>query len=90
VQNNFIKQNNHSLYSLPMWGMKYKKLQYNFIKKYKTIFVVEDHFQDGGFQSWLNESINKKNCKTKIISKSLSTKIVNKVGSQKYLMKYLK
>jgi transketolase len=90
VQNNFLKKNNYSLYSLPMWGMKYKKLQYNFIKKYKTIFVVEDHFQDGGFQSWLNESINKKNCKTKIISKSLSTKIVNKVGSQKYLMKYLK
>jgi transketolase len=90
VQNNFLKKNNYSLYSLPMWGMKYKKLQHNFIKKYKKIFVVEDHFQDGGFQSWLNESINKKNCKTKIISKSLSTKIVNQVGSQRYLMKYLK
>ena len=43
-------------------------------------FIVEDHFQDGGFQSWLNESLNKKNCKTKLESKSLSFVIMNKVG----------
>ena len=70
--------------------MNSKKKQYNFIKKFKKITVVEDHFQDGGFQSWLNESLNKKNCKTNIISKSISSSVMNKVGSQDYLMNYLK
>ena len=84
------KKNNFSFYSLPLWGMKYKKFQYNFLKKYKKIIVIEDHFQDGGFQSWLNESLNKKNCKTNIISYSISSQIIKKVGSREYLMNYLK
>jgi transketolase len=84
------KKNNFSLYSLPLWGMKYKKFQHNFLKKYKKIIVIEDHFQDGGFQSWLNESLNKKNCKTNIISYSISSQIIKKIGSREYLMNYLK
>lgn len=92
VKKNLLKNNysDFSLYSLPMWGMKTKNNQCNFIKKYNKIVVVEDHFQDGGFQSWLNEALNKKNCKTKIISKSISNQVVGKVGSQDFLMKYLK
>ena len=65
-------------------------LSNNFIKKFDKLFIVEDHFQDGGFQSWLNESLNKKNCKTKLESKSLSFVIMNKVGSKDYLMNYLR
>jgi transketolase len=87
---NKYKKKNYSIYSLPIWGMKYKKFQYNFVKKYKKIFVIEDHFQDGGFQSWLNESLNKKNCKTNIVSHSISSKVIKKVGSKEYLMNYLK
>jgi transketolase len=90
TQIKYNRNNNFSQYSLPLWGMKYKKIQYNFIKKYKKIFVIEDHFQDGGFQSWLNESLNKKKCKTNIISKSLDSKVIKRVGSKKYLMNYLK
>jgi len=90
VQKRFLKKKNYSLYSLPLWGMRYKKLQYNFIKKFDKLFVVEDHFQDGGFQSWLNESLNKKNCKTKLESKALSFAIMEKVGSKDYLMNYLR
>jgi transketolase len=88
--NKFKKKNNFSFYSLPIWGMKYKKIQYNFLKKYKKIFVIEDHFQDGGFQSWLNETLNKKNCKTKIISYSISSRVCQKIGSKKFLMNYLR
>ena len=84
------KKNNFSFYSLPLWGMKYKKFQYNFLKKYKKIIVIEDHFQDGGFQSWLNESLNRKNCKTNIISNSISSQVIKKIGSKEYLMNYLK
>jgi transketolase len=88
--NKFKKKFNFPFYSLPLWGMKYKKFQYNFLKKYKKIIVVEDHFQDGGFQSWLNESLNKKNCRTNIISYSISSQIIKKIGSKEYLMNYLK
>jgi transketolase len=90
VKKKFFKKKNYSLYSLPIWGMKSKNKQHNFIKKYKKIIVVEDHFHDGGFQSWINESLNNKNCKTKIISKSISSSVVNKVGSKDYLMNYLR
>jgi deoxyxylulose-5-phosphate synthase len=75
---------------MPLWGMKYKKYQYNHISEYKEVIVVEDHFQDGGFQSWINESLNKKDYKTKILSNSISSKVVGKVGSQEFLMNYLK
>ena len=90
VKKKFFKRKTYSLYSLPMWGMKFKKKQFNYIKKHKQITVVEDHFQDGGFQSWLNESLNNKKCKTNIISKSIRSEVMNKVGSQNHLMNYLK
>ena len=75
-----------SLYTVPLWGMKSKKYQKKNIKKFKKIFVIEDHLKDGGFQSWLNEC----NIESKIISKSLSSKVIDKVGSQSFLMKFLK
>jgi len=91
VKNKFQKKkSNYSIYSLPLWGMKFKKSQYNSLKNYKKVLVVEDHFQDGGFQSWISESINKKKCRTSIISCSISSEIVQKVGSKEYLMNYLK
>jgi transketolase len=90
VYNNFFKKNKYSIYSMPIWGMKSKKKQYSSVKKFKKIIVVEDHFKDGGFQSWLNETMNNKICNTKILSKSISPSVINKVGSQDYLMKFLK
>ncbi len=75
-----------SLYTVPLWGMKSKKYQKKNIKKFKKIFVIEDHLKDGGFQSWLNEC----NIESKIISKSLNSKVIDKVGSQSFLMKFLK
>jgi transketolase len=90
VKNKFNKKNIYSIYSLPLWGMKYKKFQYNYIKKYEKIFVAEDHFHDGGFQSWINESLHMKNCKTNVISYSISSDVINKVGSKEYLMNYLR
>ena len=89
VINNFFKKKKYSLYSLPLWGMKFKKNQFNYLKKYKKISVVEDHFQDGGFQSWLLESLKKKSLETIVLSKSINYKVVGKVGSKEYLMKYL-
>ena len=49
---------------------------------------MEDHLQDGGFQSWILESL-KNNNQTRIISKSFNSKIIGKVGSEDFLMKFL-
>jgi len=90
IKKKFKKKKNYSIYSLPIWGIKFKKFKYNFLKKYKKILVIEDHFQDGGFQSWLNESLNRKNCKTNIVSYSISPEVIKKVGTKEYLLNYLK
>ena len=90
TKSNFFKKNKFAIYSMPIWGMKSKKKQHNLVKNFKKIVVVEDHFQDGGFQSWLNEGMNNKICKTKIISKSISPSVIDKVGSQDFLMNFLK
>ena len=74
-----------SLFSLPLWGMKHKKIQSKYIKTFNKIYVIEDHFKDGGFQSWLNESLDS----SKLFSKSLDAKVVKKVGSKNFLMNYI-
>jgi transketolase len=88
VKKNYYEKERYPIYSIPMWSMKVKKQQSLFIKKFKKIIVVEDHLQDGGFYSWILESLNSKN-KTEIISKSFNLKIIGKVGSEKFLMKFL-
>ncbi len=88
IENSINKKiiNRKTLYSIPLWGMNSKKRQMSNIKKYKKITVFEDHLKDGGLQSWLNESNNN----LKIQSRSLDKKVIYKVGSQSFLMKYLK
>jgi transketolase len=78
---------NYNWATLPLWGMKYKNQQLNNIKKYKKIITVENHLQDGGFGSWLSESLSKNNnnIRTKITSKFLDDKVIGKVGSEQYL-----
>ena len=66
--------------------MKYKEQQKNQLNKWNSILVLEDHLEDGGFGSWIKESINDKNVKTKITSKNISKKVISKVGSEKYLL----
>lgn len=48
---------NDSLYSLPMWGMACKEMQANQIRKFDSVVTVEDHLVDGGFGSWMLESL---------------------------------
>ena len=73
--------------TLPLWGMKYKNQQIKNLKKYKKVITIENHLQDGGFGSWLSESLtkNKNSIKNRIISKFLSEKVIGEVGSENYL-----
>ena len=65
--------------------MKHKNLQINKIKKYKKVITFENHLQDGGFGSWLCETLIRNKTKIKIESKFISEKVIGKVGSEKYL-----
>ena len=71
---------------MPMWGMKYKKIVKNIIKRFDEIITVEDHFHDGGFGSWIKECVVNTNIKTKIRSKFIKDSVINKVGSSDYLL----
>ena len=79
------KNRNCDWATLPLWGMKHKNLQINKIKKYKKVITFGNHLQDGGFGSWLCETLIRNKTKIKIESKFISEKVIGKVGSEKYL-----
>ena len=81
------KYKGYSIYSLPIWGMKTKKKFFYEINKFSNIVTVEDHFNDGGFGSWVSEILvaykNNINLKTEYIL----TDSIYEVGSKNYLLK---
>ena len=75
-----------SIYSLPLWGMAHKASQADQLKAFKELVTFEDHLHDGGFGSWLMESIPQGlNAREKIQVKALSSLVCGTVGSQKTL-----
>ena len=85
----FIKKEKYkkcSINTLPLWGMKVKNKIRKQINSFSEIITIEDHLEDGGFGSWVKESINDTKIKTKIISKYISNKVIYKVGSKSYLL----
>lgn len=88
-QDKLIKSNefkNHSIYSLPIWGHKYKHTQTKMLEKFDNIVTIEDHLLDAGFGSWLRECTNP-NLNPKIRNIGLDSKYISHVGSQDYLNK---
>ena len=77
----------YSLYSCPIWGSAYNNLQLTQLKNFTTIITVEDHLKSGGFGSWLSECTKNS---LKIKSISLSASVIGKVGSEDFLLKFLK
>lgn len=45
------------VWSLPLWSMAAKRHQAEQIAKWATVTTLEDHLADGGFGSWLTESV---------------------------------
>lgn len=72
-----------SIYSLPIWGMSTKNIQFDQIIPHSNITTIEDHLIDGGFGSWLMESVaNKIGVRDNITIKALSPLVCNAVGKQ--------
>lgn len=74
-----------AVYSLPLWSMGSKSHQAATAKKFNEIVTFEDHLIDGGFGSWLCESLIASECKTRIRPVALSEKVCGTVGSQTVL-----
>lgn len=74
------------VFSMPLWGMRFKKAQIKQVSKYSNVVTVEDHLVDGGFGSWLLESIPPGlNLREKIEIKGLDPLVCGLVGSQNML-----
>lgn len=78
----------YSIFTLPAWSMSSKRKQINFVNRFDELLVVEDHLIDGGFCSWLLESLISFSTNCKIRSISLHPRVCGTVGSQETLNKY--
>lgn len=75
-----------SLASMPLWGMQFKKSQQKQISNYSKIYSIEDHLIDGGFGSWLLESLTSQpSLLAKINVCALDDRVCGMVGSQSAL-----
>ena len=75
-----------SVYSMPLWSMNVKHLQIEQLSLHEDVITVEDHLIDGGFGSWLLESIalvDGVSCR--IRPNTLNPVICGTVGSQQAL-----
>jgi len=81
------KEQKLDLYSLPLWGMGTKTIQAQQIPHdCATLYTVEDHLIDGGFTSWMLESlIEYPNLISKIRSRALSPDVCAAVANQNEL-----
>ncbi len=83
---NFI---NKDIYTLPIWGAKFKDCQQKFYSKFTSIITVEDHIFDCGFGSWFRESICFSKTNMEIKSYALPSNFKYVAASQDRLMENL-
>lgn len=71
------------LFSMPLWGMGYKKYQVEQVKPFDYVTIYEDHLRDGGFSSWMLESLlDTPDFLRRISSHALDPIVCGAVGSQ--------
>lgn len=74
------------IYTLPLWSMASKDRQAEWVSKYKSIEIYEDHLIDGGFGSWLLESLAKNpSLRQRITIHALDPVVCGLVGTQNQL-----
>ena len=85
IINKSKKYSNFKIMTMPLWSQKSKKIQFKNIKKFYQIVTLEDHLEDGGFGSWLLESVQEKKLTDRISIKAFKSDICGHVGSQSTL-----
>jgi len=73
----------YSQFSVPLWGMQYKLTIAKELGIFDSVITIEDHLEDGGFGSWILESLNKNPTnKTSVVINSLDSIVCGMVGTQ--------
>ena len=73
----------HAIASMPLWGQAAKARQAAQVSAMQRVVTVEDHLLDGGFGSWLLESVaNEGGLSEKIRIRGLDPVVCGTVGSQ--------
>lgn len=73
----------HAVCSLPLWGLGSKPLQPAQIAGVDSVTTLEDHLEDGGFGSWLMESLkHEPDLRARLHGLSLDADVCGLVGSQ--------
>ena len=75
----------YALFSMPAWGMRFRDHVQSFASSYHRIITLEDHLMDGGFGSWILESLAGTTHASKIHIQSLALGTVGKVGKEPYV-----
>lgn len=80
------KFSGYALHSLPLWGMAAKPLQAKQVEPQELVMTVEDHLADGGFGSWLRESLeNTPQFMSRVSVRALNARVCGMVGKQSVL-----
>lgn len=84
----FGKDKKVDVYTLPLWSMASKARQSEWVSRYRSIEVYEDHLVDGGFGSWVLESLAMHpNLRQRITIHALDPLVCGLVGTQNQLEK---
>jgi transketolase len=76
----------HCVYSLPLWGMDSKSRQPEQVARIRSLLTIEDHLADGGFGSWLLESLGQEpELRARVRNQALDPVVCGLVGSQSML-----
>jgi transketolase len=73
----------YDVFSMPLWGMQWKKMQAQQALPFEQIVTLEDHFLDGGFGSWMREALALTDGYSgKLVTIGLDPSVRDMVGSQ--------
>lgn len=75
----------YALYSMPAWGAAYRVRALDALAPFEHVVTVEDHLLDGGFGSWLLESIATGGRHTSVRIKALDPAVAEAVGKEDHL-----
>ena len=76
-----------SLCTMPLWGMAAKRNQKTEVAPWTQVVMIEDHLLDGGFGSWLLESlVTTHELLVRIQPHALNSRVCRMAGSQSALM----
>lgn len=76
----------YSICTLPLWSMTCKKAQPKQISQWSEVITLENHLHDGGFGSWLMESLREHpDLRQRVTSIAYDPAVAGSVGSEEYL-----